>query len=584
MSEQAPSTPGDVDNTSEQASLFVLALDDASASLERVGGKGASLARLATAGLPVPPGFHVTTIAYHAFVARHGLQEPILTAVSTISPDQPATLEAAAQTVATLFAQHPMPEEVAQAIRDAYFRLGEGALPVAVRSSTTTEDLPEMSFAGQQETYLNLHSEQMVLDAIKRCWASLWTAQAIGYRAHHQIAPADVSLAVVVQELVPAEAAGILFTANPLTGAHDQVMINAAWGLGEALVGGQVTPDMLLIDKPARTIIQQEVSEKEMMTVRTPVGTREEPVPAQMRTRAVLSSAQAAELVHLGLRIEQLYGQPMDIEWVFHDGRFSVVQARPITALPDVPQSRAVEWQLPNPKGKYIRAGAIELLPDPLSPLFATLGLPIWSRATVALGKARGIPYPDDPLTIINGYGYFDATYPPALAAKVVLAAPRLLVMLFRSLRSARARWQQAHATYKEVVKRWQAVEVAPARAHDLLSGTHEIVEEAARYYITIENGVVPGAYLSEALFTQIYTRLIKRRDDPPALTFLLGFESEPIRAEQSLYDLAQWVREQPALAARFAELSRSELATIATDGEKEIGGDEHTWKVLSTY
>ncbi len=202
MNEEAPIISGDFDANTEQDSPLVLALDDVSATLEHVGGKGSSLARLAAAGLPVPPGFHITTTAYRLFVARHGLQEQILAAVSMASPDQPATCDVAAQTIAALFAQHPMPDEVASAIRQAYTRLGGGDLPVAVRSSATAEDLPDLSFAGQQETYLNMHGEAQVLDAVKRCWASLWTARAIGYRIRNHIAAASVSLAVVVQELV----------------------------------------------------------------------------------------------------------------------------------------------------------------------------------------------------------------------------------------------------------------------------------------------------------------------------------------------------------------------------------------------
>src|SRR5947209_7141141 len=333
MNEEAQIISGDFNMNTEQDSPLVLALDDASATLERVGGKGASLARLAAAGLPVPPGFHITTTAYRLFVARYGLQEQILAAVSTTSPDQPATCEAAAQTIATLFAEHPMPDDVAQAVRQAYVGLGGENLPVAVRSSATAEDLPDLSFAGQQETYLNMHGEVMVLDAVKRCWTSLWTARAISYRTQHHIAQEQVSLAVVVQELVPAEAAGILFTANPLTGAPDQVMINAAWGLGEAIVSGQVTPDTMVIDKASGMPRDVQISEKQVMTVRTASGTREEPVPTGRRRQAVLSPAQAAKLVRIGVRIEQLYGQPMDIEWVLSADRFFIVQARPITTL-----------------------------------------------------------------------------------------------------------------------------------------------------------------------------------------------------------------------------------------------------------
>jgi hypothetical protein len=188
---------------------FILKLDSPDAALDRVGGKGASRARLAAAGLAVPPGFHITTCGYRHFVDENHLG----------------------------------------AIRKEYGALGSGNPPVAVRSSATAEDLPEMSFAGQHDTYLNVRGADSVLDAVKRCWASLWTARAIGYRARQSIRPEDVSLAVIVQELVPASLAGILFTANPLTGARDQMMINAAWGLGEAIVGGLVTPDTFVINK-----------------------------------------------------------------------------------------------------------------------------------------------------------------------------------------------------------------------------------------------------------------------------------------------------------------------------------------------
>lgn len=200
-----------------------------------------------------------------------------------------------------------MPEEVNRAIRQAYAQLGGSKTFVAVRSSATAEDLPGMSFAGQQDTYLNMHGEEMVLAAVQRCWASLWTARAIDYRARYDIAPEDVSLAVVIQELVPADAAGILFTANPLSGARDQVVINAAWGLGEAVVSGKVNPDTIVVDKLSWKVIEQHINMKDAMTVRTPEGTHEEAVSADRRSRAVLSSTQAAELARLGVKIEGLW-------------------------------------------------------------------------------------------------------------------------------------------------------------------------------------------------------------------------------------------------------------------------------------
>src|SRR6266700_2823580 len=575
--------------SNEPSIPLVLALDDASATLERVGGKGASLARMAAAGLPVPPGFHVTTAAYRRFVTENGLQEQILAAVSAVTPDQPATLEEASRQIGSLFAKSVMPDDIAGAIRQAYAELGGDDLPVAVRSSATAEDLPEMSFAGQQETYLNMHGAAMVLEAVKRCWASLWTARAIGYRARYGIAPQDVSLAVVVQELVSADASGILFTANPLTGARDQVMMNAAWGLGEAIVGGQVTPDTVVVDRASGAITEQEISEKDVMTVRTREGTHEEPVPAERRTRAVLSPAQAAELARIGVQIEDLYGQPMDIEWALHDGRISIVQARPITALPEpaaAPQVtgasgfiRSSEWKLPNPKGHYMRGSVLELLPDPLSPLFATLGLPAWTRAFVAFARSMGMAdmFAGEILTTINGYGYYDLTFTPAQTAKMALVMPRLLAAFPRLVRTSSSRWQASRSRYAAVVNYWQLRDLATTSAAGLLGGVRAITEEAAQYYLSVQSGILPAAYASESLFTLVYNKLLKGRNAPPALTFVLGFDSEPIQAEKSLYDLAQWVRGQPKLAAALANMSSAEFAA-AYRAEQIAGVDEETW------
>src|SRR6266581_6480108 len=544
----------------------VLPLNTAGVTLEQVGGKGASLARMALAGLPVPPGFYITTEAYRRFVAAHGLQEAILTAVAAANPREPATLENASARIGTLFAEGEIPDDIAGAIHKAYAELGGDELPVAVRSSATAEDLPGLSFAGQQETYLNIRGETMVLDAVKRCWASLWTARAIGYRARHNIAQEDVSLAVVVQALVPADAAGILFTANPLTGVRDQVMINAAWGLGEAIVGGQVTPDTVVVDKVNGAITKQEITEKDVMTVCTTEGTREEPVPAEQRKQAVLSPAQITELAHIGARIETLYGRPMDIEWAIAASRIFIVQARPITALPEPaagPDVAAADtWKLPRPEGHYMRTSVMELLPDPLSPLFATLGLPAWASAMATLADDMGMigVFSDDMLTTINGYGYYDFGFTPAQNAQFILSMPRIVGAAARLLRTSRTRWQEARASYAEIVSRWETTDLHTTPGAQLLDGVRAITAEAARYYLSVQSGILPAAYTSEAIFTLVYNRFLKGRNAPPALTFMLGFDSAPIQAEKSLYDLAQWVREQPELAAALANMSSKQF------------------------
>lgn len=391
---------------------LVLALADASAVLEKVGGKGASLARLAAASLPVPSGFHVTTDAYLRFVTAHGLQARILAAVSAVSVDDPATLDAASLRIGELFAQHEMPEDIAGAIRQAYAGLSGSEPPVAVRSSATAEDLPEMSFAGQQESYLNIRGAEKVLAAVKRCWASLWTARAIGYRSRHGIAPEDVSLAVVVQELVPAEAAGVLFTVNPLSGARDQVMINAAWGLGEAIVGGQVTPDTVVADRARGAILEQVIHSKDVMTVRTLDGTHEEPTPAELRSRAVLDPARVAELARLGVRIEELYGQPMDIEWALHDSRFAILQARPITTLRDR-APLAEEWN-DSLRGDYLwtNGNVGEAAPDVMTPC-------TWSLIQMFMADTMSPLFvlDDPPIGNIGGRWYMNLSVTFSMAA-----------------------------------------------------------------------------------------------------------------------------------------------------------------------
>ncbi|MFE7504875.1 PEP/pyruvate-binding domain-containing protein [Promicromonospora sp. NPDC057488] len=330
--------------STEVTHSFTLPLaDPAAAELATTGGKGASLARLATAGLPVPDGFHVTTDAYRAAVAG-APQEAIVAAARDVDPDRPETHEAAAARIAEVFAALEVPRTVADAVRAGYGGLRtsggspdgvpdaapDGGLAVAVRSSATAEDLPGMSFAGQQDSFLDVRGADAVLGAVRDCWASLWTARAIGYRARHGIPADDVALAVVVQRLVDADAAGILFTVDPMTGSRDRVLINAAWGLGEAVVGGQVTPDTYLVARVGGAV-ERTVSTKEVRTVRTGAGTRNEPVPAELRDRPALTDAQAARLAALGVRIEELYGVAMDVEWALHDGEPAVLQARPVT-------------------------------------------------------------------------------------------------------------------------------------------------------------------------------------------------------------------------------------------------------------
>jgi len=342
-------------------STTIIPLGDAHVTLDQVGGKGLSLARMIAAGLPVPDGFQVTTAAYRAFVAAQGLQDVIRGALDGVDVARPATLDAASAAIAAAFERAVIPADTRADLIAAYDRLDRARtaaprpLAVAVRSSATAEDLPDASFAGQQDTYLNIRGIEALVASVRKCWASLWTARAIAYRLKNQIDQDSVALAVVVQELVPAEAAGILFTANPLNGARHELVINAAWGLGEAVVSGAVTPDTYIVDKQRARVTGRTIADKLVMTVRTETGTREEVVPAARRQRAVLSDPAVLALSRLGQRIESFYGRPMDVEWTWTstpadaaaEAGFAIVQARPITVLPpdwSLPSTAAAAW------------------------------------------------------------------------------------------------------------------------------------------------------------------------------------------------------------------------------------------------
>jgi phosphohistidine swiveling domain-containing protein len=559
---------------------YTLSLADRSAELELVGGKGASLARLARTGFPVPAGYHLTTSAYQRFVDENGLQPQILEIINQIDANDPGQLEKASLEISNLISRAEIPAEVAHAIVRAYASLAGSSPAVAVRSSATAEDLPEASFAGQQETYLNVSGPTALLEATRKCWASLWTARAIGYRHKQNIAPQDVSLAVVVQLLIPAEASGILFTANPVNGDRDQILINASWGLGEAVVGGLVTPDTITVDKHSGEILTREVAVKKIQTVRVNGGTQEMPVPENLSGIQVLSDSQVVDLAGLGKKIEELYEVPMDIEWTLSGGQFAIVQARPITVLPEPEPPVPAEWKLPDGAYAAMRNNIVELMIDPLSPLFKTMGL---NAINKSMGNLLGGNFglrdvlPGEIIIAVNEYAYYNGSVKFLPMLKIVFNAPGILRHMFTG---AVERWtEEGRPRYVEFVKRWESTDWRGFPSMELVEAISQLTEAAIDAYGSLVSGVIPAAWITEALFTMSY-KLVKGRDDPPAPTYLMGFDSLPIRAEKSLYDIALWVQETEDLAAYVkstpAALIVAHLDILGPPGEvAETGWNE---------
>ena len=306
-----------------------------------VGGKGANLGELTQAQIPVPPGFVVTTSAYRAFLLDTGLDRRIAELVEGLNVEDDEALQDTACQVRAAIEEAPMPADLREQIEAAYRELGEG--PVAVRSSATAEDLAEASFAGQQSTYLNIEGAAEVVDAVQRCWASLFEARAIFYRENAGWGHTEVDLAVPVQRMVQSQASGVMFTIDPISNDPERVVIEAAFGLGEAVVSGLVSPDHYEVGKSEESILQRQTFVQDRMLVRNPNGTGSGAGGGEANIwralseadggREKLSDAQVLELTRIGKRIERHYGSPQDIEWGWAEGRFYLLQTRPITTL-----------------------------------------------------------------------------------------------------------------------------------------------------------------------------------------------------------------------------------------------------------
>lgn len=299
------------------------------------GGKGASLCRMSRAGLPVPEGFIVRSEMFNAFMEANGLWDYVFEKLETIDFSSDASLIAVSAEIRQRIVDTPVSQEIAESIVKHYAQIGSGHEPVAVRSSGTAEDLDDASFAGQQETYLFVIGFDDVVKYIKECWASLYNDRAIFYRREKKFDERSISIAVVVQRMVSAQKAGVMFTSNPITNDYNTVVLEAAWGLGEAIVSGIVTPDNLWIDKRTGEVTTEYISEKETMVVRLSErgGTKEQPVPEELREVPVLTDAERNKLVELARKIEDFYKKPEDIEWAIIDGEVYLLQSRPITTM-----------------------------------------------------------------------------------------------------------------------------------------------------------------------------------------------------------------------------------------------------------
>ena len=494
--------------------------------VESVGGKAANLGELVRAGFEVPRGFVVTTEAYHRR-----------------NPDGSA------------------PAALAGEIRTAWRELaGDTGARVAVRSSATAEDLAEASFAGQQETFLDVDGADAVVAAVADCWASLFSDRAVAYRRERGVDETGLGIAVVVQLMVAADAAGVMFTANPVTGNRRETVITAARGLGEAVVAGTVNPDTFVIDRDRHAIASFERGEPAVVRPDTSLAADEFAWSAGERPPRPLSDQRALELAGLGDRVEAHFGVPQDIEWALDATGFHLLQARPITALPEPATAVPDVWPS-EPGSMYFRASIVEQLPDPLTPLFADLmaeTVPASLQALMDdLGEAvERRPGLLDGLDIdfptVNGYAYY--RYANDAMKRVTSASLPAFRLLFRGGGSFfLKRWrEQGLPEYRAAVAAWSGRDLQELTAAELLRGVTELLAAGCRYYTYVQT-IIPLSGAGELSWHALHRGLVGVRREPVE-TYLLGLDSTPLRAEQALWRLGQWALADAALAGALAD------------------------------
>ncbi len=520
-----------------------------------VGGKGANLGEMIRAGFPVPPGFCVTTAAYARALANAPI-ESLLPDLEPMSADSLESLASVASRIRKLIETTALPVGVAEAITTAYQQLGDDTpdgVPVAVRSSATAEDLPGAAFAGQQDTFLNVVGREAVLDAIRRCWASLWTARAIVYRERKKIDQQLVKIAVVVQRMVPAEVAGVMFTANPITGARDEIVIDANPGLGEAIVSGLVTPDHFILDKRLGRVKEQQLGRREVIIQAGSGGGTERVEGSASAVERALPDRVLKQLTRLGVDIEQHFGRPQDIEWAWAHGKPFIVQARPMTALPEPPLH-------PTGPVRMLSAMFAEMFPVRPYPLDQTAWVPAISTAAVEpIFGLIGIAAPPINQMFIEEDGVvvqFSGRIAFRPTPAILLAPIRLLWFAFRYNPAC----AQADPLLIEARARAHALEARDVRElswRELLTTTRETLALALPLAGEMRRRYYPRALLAAGL---LRATLVLLRHGKRFGTLLSGVESTTLEANRALEVLATRVRSDPTLTEIFAHHEADQL------------------------
>ena len=517
--------------------------------LPLVGGKGANLGEMTRQGFPVPPGFCITTAAYRQVLDDAGLWPEVAARLDGLVVEDSHALEAAASQIQQAILQAPIPARLADAIQQTYIRLDSGRARVAVRSSATAEDLPAASFAGQQETYLGVQGGDDLLAHVQKCWASLWTGRAIAYRQRNAFPHAQVHLAVVVQQMVAPDVAGILFTANPLNGQRQEMLINAAYGLGESVVSGRVTLDTYRLRKgsPLAPLEQQTGSKAIRIDMQPGGGTLTRSVSDEEQQRLCLDAPWLERLHDLAQKVETHYGAPQDIEWAIAGDQLYLLQTRPITSLPPVEAAPRTLTRLE----RWIQEDILDHYPAPPYPLDYTAVTDSYEQLQIAT-RRLGADAPSAAEIIRmdeNGLTHIEAQAP-----RLTWRMLKLPLELRRLLRIDPASWRSQHAPrFATARQALQSVDLQALSDKALVEFIQQAVEMANEIgRLRFPHYILPWMLRLSQL--RLFIRLARLDGTLNEIDLLAGLDYRTVEIGQALQQLAALAAGIPAVRQVFLE------------------------------
>ena len=533
------------------------------APIECIGGKAHSLSRLLSAGFAVPNGYVLTTSAYRQFVDAHDIQQALLEASLPDIEAGRLSFEYAATRAKELFDSFDITDEVSGAISQVYHDLISSDLPIAVRSSATLEDHPEFSFAGQHVSYMGIRTFKDTLSAVQDCWASLWSERALSYRHRIGIGHAGFAMAVVIQQMVTPTVAGILFTANPTTGKRDEILIDASYGHGEAVVSGSIDPDEFLLDRETLAVKSSHTGANVSDPVTSPLERVQTPlVNPALSEQACLNNAELVSLAEQARAIERHFdGVPQDIEWALDNEQLWLLQSRPITNLPPEPLED-VRWDPPEPGAYLQRSQWVEHVPDPVCTLFEDLHMrrslqEAWGRN---LTRRRNHDFEDTQppasfclTTTVNGFAYRQVGEPPR-TGRLFDIRRRRTSRILRYLSALRMYltfvpvWRFVTLPrYLRQIQAWRKLGVRTASIEQLWKGIRVLSQADAAYWFN--RGVWNAFALSRGTEAQLQNFLKTEGNEQfTSGQFLSGLKSPAFDGQVALHQIAELIRNEPQL------------------------------------